>query len=155
MREEEKLETEETVEPEEETPEEEVAEPETVEPEEAPEEEAPIEVEEPEVTEEVVEEKAPVEEEAVAEEAAAEALPNIFVADSSIPPGTLSGGRVLVVVDEKKAYPMSEEVNAWVLSHGVPIKVSTPELGRQMKELGIVGQTNFPDLTALAEKLGE
>ena len=132
----------------EEVAEEEVAaeEPEVVQPiEEVSEEVAPPEVAEEEVVEEKLEEVAPP----------VEALPNIFVADYSIPPGTLSGGRTLVVVDEKKAYPMSEEVNAWVLSHGIPIKIPTPEIERQMKKLGIVGQTTFPNLAALAEKLGE
>jgi len=123
-------ETEEVVEPEEEVPE-----VKPVEPEEAP------------------EELAEEEEEAVAEAPPVEELPNIFVADSSTPPRSLTGPRVLYVVDEKKAYPMDANVNRWVLEHDVPIKVPTPELDAKIKELGVEGQTTLPDLSELTKKL--
>ena len=117
-----------------EEPEEEIPEVKPVEPEEAP--------EELEEEEEAVPEAPPVEE-----------LPNIFVSDSSTPPRDLTGPRILVVVDEKKAYPMDANVNRWVLEHDVPIKVPTPELDAKIKELGVEGQTTLPDLAELTKKL--
>lgn len=144
----EELETEETVEPKEEAPTEEVAaEPETVEP------EAPEEVVEPE-TVEAPEEEPPAK---VAEEEKppVEALPNIFVSDSSTPPRSLAGPRTLIIVDEKKNYPMNAEVNTWVREHDIPIKVPTPELIDQINALGLTGQAAFPDLTELTKKLGD
>lgn len=155
---EEEVETEEVVEPEEEVAEVPEVQPVDVEEAEAEmvvaEEEAPAE-EKPVVEEEVPEEKPPVEEEAVAEEAAPpeEALPNIFVSDCSTPPRSLTGARTLVVVDEKKAYPMNNAVNAWVREHDIPIKAPTPELGAKIKELGIEGLTKLPDLAELTKKL--
>ena len=133
---EEEVKTEEVVEPEEEVP---AVRP--VEPGEAPEELGEAEVEE--------------KEEAVAEAAPVEELPNIFVADSSTPPGSLTGPRILYVVDEKKAYPMNNEVNRWVREHDIPIKTpdEVAELEAKIKEVGIEGQTNPPDLAKLTEKL--
>ena len=105
-----------------------------------------------EAVDETVEPPAEVAEE---EKPPVEALPNIFVSDSSTPPGSLSGPRCLIVVDEKKSYPMNEEVNAWVREHDIPIKIPTPELVDQMNALGLTGQTALPDLTELVKKLGE
>lgn len=136
-------------------PEEEVAEVPEVQPVDVEEAEAEmVEVEEEAPAEVVEEEKPPVEEEAVAEEAVApeEALPNIFVSDSSTPPKSLTGPRILYVLDEKRCYPMNNEVNAWVHEHNVPIKVPT-EVEAQIKEFEIEGQNTLPDLAQLTKKL--
>ena len=101
--------------------------------------------------EEEVEAK-PLPEEEIAE-APIEEFPNIFVIDQSEPFGSLTGPRRLLVVDEKKCWPMDEAVNTWVREHNIPIKESTVELEEKVADF--VGETTIPDLAKLTEKLGE
>ena len=99
--------------------------------------------------EEEEEEAKPLPEEEVAEEEP----PKIFVIDQSEPFGSLTGPRRLCCSDERKCWPMDEAVNAWVRDKNIPIKESTPEL--EEKVVDFAGETTFPDLAKLAEKLGE
>lgn len=93
--------------------------------------------------------KPPLEEEV----APPEVLPNIFVIDSSSPVGALTGPRRLIVLGEKKAYPMNLAVNAWVRDNNIPIKESTAELEEKVADF--TGETTFPDLAELTKKLEE
>ena len=87
------------------------------------------------------------------EEVAEEELPKIFVIDQSEPFGSLTGPRRLCCSDEKKCWPMDEAINAWVRDKNIPIKESTPEL--EEKVVDFAGETTFPDLAKLTEKIGE
>ena len=99
-------------------------------------EEEPTEVTEPSEEEEA---PAPVEE--------ARKVPNIFVVEAEPHTGSLTGPRVLVVVDEGKAYPMDESANGFVRQHNVPILAKMPE------GIKLEGATTYADLAELTKKL--
>ena len=106
--------------------------------EEEPKTEESEEVKEEEVTEEAVEE-AHVEE--------ARKVPNIFVHEAEPHTGTLTGPRVLVVIDEGKAYPMDESANAFVRANNIPILAEMPE------GVTIEGSATYADLSELAKRV--
>lgn len=96
-----------------------------------------------------VEEKAPTEvvEEAPAPVEEAPKVPNIFVHEEQPYTGTLTGPRLLVVVDEGKGYPMDESANNWVREHNIPILSEMPE------GVKAEGASEYADLTNLTRKL--
>jgi len=98
-------------------------------------------------------------EEEVAEEAVEEAhveekapapveVPNIFVHEEQPYTGTLTGPRLLVVVDEGKGYPMDEATNNWVREHNIPILAEMPE---GVKAEGALGYADLAELTRKLE----
>lgn len=99
------------------------------------EEEGPTEVTEPR------EEAAPV------EEAPKVPVPNIFVHEPAPHTGTLTGPRLLVVVDEGKGYPMDDAADRFVREHNILILADMPE------SIQIVGAECCADLVALSKKL--
>jgi len=94
--------------------------------------------EEPPAEEEEVE--APTEE-PVAEEAPSPGVPNIFMV------GSFEGGRALVVVDERKAYPCDEKTDQFIRDNNIPILSEYPE------GITVEGSDRAADLVALAKKL--
>ncbi len=92
----------------------------------------------------------PVVEEAPTEEAPTEEpvkVPNIFVHEAEPYTGTLTGPRVLVVIDEGKAYPMDESANAFVRANNIPILAKMPE------GVTVEGSVTYADLSELAKRV--
>ena len=98
-----------------------------------------------EVKEEVPEEAYPEEAPAPVEEAPK--VPNIFVHEPAPNTGTLTGPRLLVVVDEGKGYPMDESANIFVRQNKIPILAEIPE------GITLEGADHYADLAELTKKL--
>jgi len=87
----------------------------------------------------------PIEEGEVAEEKPK--IPNVFVHEPAPHTGSLTGPRLLVVVDEGKGYPMDDAADRWVREHNIPI------LGEMPEGVEVAGAERCANLVELAKKL--